>query len=124
MGTIARFLEKIKSFTRTREFEDGCIVILVLIAAFTGFFLGRISIESPITPVSRAEDGQRSNIPFKTTPEAKSASEKPFLASKNGTKYYRNTCSGADRILEENRVWFDTEDEAIAKGYEKSTTCK
>ena len=124
MGTIARFLEKIKSFTRTPEFEDGSIVILVLIAAFTGFFLGRMSIESPITPISSTEDKQGSDIPLRTTPEAKSTSEKPFLASKNGTKYYRNSCSGADRILEENRVWFDTEEEALAKGYEKSTTCK
>lgn len=46
-----------------------------------------------------------------------------YVASKSGTKYYLPTCSGAKRIKEENRVWFDTKADAEAAGYGPATGC-
>jgi hypothetical protein len=127
MGTIARFLGKIKSFMRTREFKDGYIIFLIIISGFIGFLLGRISTKSPINPlVTIKESIPRDNVlgAIKLAKEGPTVEQKPFLASKNGTKYYPINCSSANRILEENRIWFDKEEDAITQGYEKSTTCK
>lgn len=43
-----------------------------------------------------------------------------FLASVNGTKYYHPSCPEVRRIKEENKIWFDTEEEAKESGYEPS----
>lgn len=47
-----------------------------------------------------------------------------FVASSGGTKYYPIGCGSAGRIKEENRVYFVTEDEAKAAGYDRTTACK
>ena len=52
------------------------------------------------------------------------AGPKVYVASKNGTKFYLPSCGTANRIKEENKVWFATKEEALAAGYEPSTTCK
>lgn len=49
--------------------------------------------------------------------------EKVYVASKNGTKYYLPTCSGARRIKEENQVWFGTVEAAAAAGYSAAANC-
>ena len=46
-----------------------------------------------------------------------------YVASKGGTKYYLPTCSGATRILPENRVWFATVAEAQVAGYTAAANC-
>lgn len=57
-------------------------------------------------------------------PDASAApTARVYVASKNGTKYYLPSCSTANRILEENRVWFGTKDEAAAAGYEPAANC-
>lgn len=48
----------------------------------------------------------------------------PIVASKNGTKYYSLTCSGAKRIKEENKVFFASEEDAKRAGLSPSSTCK
>ena len=40
-----------------------------------------------------------------------------FVASKSGTKYYWPWCSWAERIKEENKVWFNSEKDAQAAGF-------
>ncbi|MFO0704378.1 MAG: hypothetical protein U0517_00155 [Candidatus Andersenbacteria bacterium] len=45
-----------------------------------------------------------------------------FIASKSGTKYHpASGCSYADRIKEENRIYFRSAAEAEAAGYEPSS---
>jgi hypothetical protein len=47
-----------------------------------------------------------------------------YVASKTGTKYYLPWCGTANRIKEENKVWFATKAEAEAAGYEPAANCK
>lgn len=47
-----------------------------------------------------------------------------FVASVNGKKYYRPSCKEVNRIKEENRIWFDSEEEARESGYEPSVCVK
>jgi hypothetical protein len=46
-----------------------------------------------------------------------------YVASKNGRVYYFTWCTGAKRILEENRVYFNTAEEARTAGLKPSTAC-
>jgi len=51
-------------------------------------------------------------------------SEGSYVASKSGEKYHLPWCSGAQRIKEENKVWFKTKTEAEAAGYTPAANCK
>lgn len=46
-----------------------------------------------------------------------------YVASKSGTKYHLPTCSGTKRIKEENKVWFETKEQAVAAGYGPAANC-
>lgn len=46
-----------------------------------------------------------------------------FVASKNGTKYYLAGCSGAGRISEANKVWFESRTQAEDAGYQPAANC-
>ncbi len=46
-----------------------------------------------------------------------------FLASINGKAYYPKDCAAANRINEENRIWFNTKEEAEAQGYKPAQNC-
>ena len=46
-----------------------------------------------------------------------------FLASINGKAYYPKDCAAANRIKEENRIWFDTKEEAEMQGYKPAQNC-
>ncbi|HWH16295.1 MAG TPA: hypothetical protein VNU25_01790 [Candidatus Paceibacterota bacterium] len=46
-----------------------------------------------------------------------------YVASKNGTKYYLPSCGGSKRIKEENKIWFDTKEEAESAGYGPAANC-
>lgn len=46
-----------------------------------------------------------------------------FLASINGKAYYPKNCAAANIIKEENRMWFNTKEEAEAQGYKPAQNC-
>jgi hypothetical protein len=48
---------------------------------------------------------------------------KNLVASKSGTKVYYVWCSGVSRIKPENKVYFDTVEEALNKGYKPASNC-
>ena len=50
--------------------------------------------------------------------------EKMYVASKNGKLYYPVNCSGANRIKEENKVWFATTTDAEKSGFAYASSCK
>ena len=62
-------------------------------------------------------------------PENYSVSDEKYLpesrivASKKGSKYHLEDCSGAKRIKEENKIWFNSEKEARKAGYEPAANC-
>jgi len=48
---------------------------------------------------------------------------KSVVASKKGSKYHFPWCVGASQIKEENKVWYENEEEAIRAGLEKAKNC-
>jgi hypothetical protein len=47
-----------------------------------------------------------------------------YVASKSGQSYHLPWCSGAKQIKEENKIYFDSKEEAEAAGYAPAKNCK
>ena len=127
--------------------NDTFMVIVILLVAFTSFGIGRLSTntneKTPIlfsqkTPAPSWEQGvhdmettkQPSPAPQKLSASAhgslpdSSLQTGSIVVSKNGTKYHFPWCSGAKRIKEENKIWFNSEQEAREAGYTPAANCK
>ena len=63
-------------------------------------------------------DPQSYSVP---QPPATPASSGPWVASRRGSTYYRSGCSGANGLAAQNRIYFQTEAEAQAAGYRRSS---
>ena len=46
-----------------------------------------------------------------------------YVASKSGTAYHFPWCQGALKIKEENKIWFQTKEEAESRGYKPAGNC-
>ncbi|GEM_PF-1140474 len=46
-----------------------------------------------------------------------------FIASISGKAYYPANCEAAKKIKEENRIWFNSAEEARAQGYQPAKNC-
>lgn len=131
--SLADYLNKIK---RWRESGDQIVLILLIgLSAGLGYGLGRLSeakqtvapLEISGVPVARLEKPaplSANQISASQAGEASGITTKRYVASKNGTKYYLPSCSGANRIKEENKVWFASVEEARARGLEPASGCK
>ena len=111
---------------------DFFTAIVIVLVAFAGFGLGRLSaLEGKKMPI--LIEGNLSILPPSNeavlgnslgTPTTKSPKlGKNFVASKSGTRYYFPWCGGVSRIKEENKVWFASEEEARKSGYTPAQNC-
>lgn len=116
---------------------DVAILVIVVFVAISSFYLGRFSVEPPLKSGSKAGlSGTQSTTVFeaRATPSQIAVSEdqplKPpglegsYVASKSGTKYHLPWCPGASQMKEENKIWFDTKEEAEVAGYSPAANCK
>ena len=53
-----------------------------------------------------------------------SVQERNYVASRNSGKYHRVTCDHADRILSENRIYYETAAEAEQAGKDPCSVCR
>ena len=121
--SINLWLDKIKPWLGPINF---CLVALI------AFGLGRFSrLEEAREPVRIENLATPSVVPVKVgatnhtnTASAQTPSQAgQFVGSKNGNKYHYPWCAGAQRIKEENKIWFASTEEATAKGYTPATNC-
>ena len=140
--SIKDWREKIKSsqgdlrhkFHQTYTNANLQTTVIIILVGCSSFGLGRLSafdemresvtIEPPSS--NRQVDVAQNILPstqIKDTTE-KTPTEGNIVASKSGTKYYFPWCSGANKIGKSNKVWFQTESEARAKGYTPASNCK
>lgn len=119
--------QKIKSLLSTDDFKDIVILLTIVIVGVGSFFLGRLSIIKHSNETVNSTTNHEDKISLGTTIKALPESIVPnhaFVASRNGTKYYPKGCSGINRIKEENRIYFETEEEAQGAGRTRTTTCQ
>ncbi len=129
-----------KLFWSITSFEV-VLVLSVLLVGTASFGLGRFSALREVnTGVVSGEEGSLGGVEIRnmkaiqtekssnaTLNQASSFDEtsvkSPLVASKNGTKYYFSTCSGASRIAEKNKIIFQTPEEAERAGYTLASGC-
>ena len=118
---------------------DFYIVLIIILVGLGGFGLGRLSaLEEGRFPVY-IENDERVQInlsgaaveavsalgdPKGREQEAAIIKSRLLVASKNGLKYHYPWCSGAQRMKEENKIWFDSAEEARKAGYMPAANCK
>lgn len=121
---------KSKYLLKHLENKEVFTVLTIILVAFASFGLGRLSkIEGRASPV-RVENtakvlGVVEELPKTLAiPKQVSAKEGSYVASKTGEKYHLPWCSGAQRIKEENKIWFDSKEAAEQAGYTPAANCK
>jgi len=127
---LSKFLYLIKSY-QYHIFLSVCVVLIAVIS----YNLGQIN-SLKKTPVSIKESANLKADIFDTTNsklENPKQTQNPKLqpqkldirvvVSKNSDKYHYSWCSGAKKIKPENQIWFNSAQEAEAKGYTLAGNC-
>ncbi len=117
--------------------HDIFVILLIILVALASFGLGRLSVlDNKKTPIRIESGGQMgslldgSNAVSQNTIQAETkgvpsvGASGTYVGSKTGKRYYFPWCATANRIAEENKVWFATKQEAEANGYTPASNCK
>jgi predicted negative regulator of RcsB-dependent stress response len=123
-------LHQIKQFVKSNESELilATGVILVSLISFAAGRLTeapsekqRISIENFASVQSSFQNITSTSSLQDTGAKANAAGK--FVASKNSNKYHLPACTGAKRIAEHNKIWFNSKEEAESLGYQPASNC-
>lgn len=126
-------MEKIKQFIESERGKDILTVMIVILVGLGSFELGRLSKENSSSGIKIEYTNQAGNqgatvisaTEFANTQTTQNSnSGKNFFASNRGSKYYPVGCSAGKTIIQENRVYFATGEEAQAAGYTLSSSCR
>lgn len=109
----------------------GVLVAVAVGAFYMGYVAHSESRPEPLVTISVPAEAYMDSLAL-SEPIPKAVIEKeraaaasaPFVASKNGTKYYPAACAGAKRIKEENKVGFASEAAAVGAGLALAAGCK
>jgi len=124
-------------FRKVGTLEPYLLPAIVALVALCVFGLGRLSATQGQGPLRVVYPGAVAATPVSSTaalantaavaaagaPSSAKATEGAYVASKNGTKYYLVSCSSANRIKAENRVYFVSSTQAQAAGYTPAANC-
>lgn len=104
----------------TKYLTIAIVVVIFLIGLGIGLLINN-SEKSQIIIDKNAKIGlpAQPNLPMSAAQQASGN----FSASINGTAYYPRDCSAGNRIKEENRIWFETKEEAESQGYKPAQNC-
>lgn len=119
-------LTKLWTWVKSRQ-KDIFLLFCMALIAVTGYNLGKINAlkKTPITITGGEADvySASSQTGKIKTGQKPAVIDKRVVVSKNSDKYHFTWCSGAKRIKEENKIWFETEAAALAAGYTKAGNC-
>ncbi len=130
-------IKKVKEWFLPKE-DEIILVITIVLVALIGFGLGRLSVlKENKFPIRIQEPIQEANIISAVrTPSvplvgggdlsAQAGAKKAALlvGSKNSSVYHFPWCSGAQRIKEENKIYFSSKEEAEKAGYKPAANCE
>ena len=133
------FVDRAKNLINGDKIPEAVFLLVVFLLVSTlAFSLGRLSAyekkKEPISVIKTEEyykwNGIDStsadisnNLPA-SVQQAPTTQKGNIVASKSGTKYYFTWCSGVARINEANKIWFNTVEEARARGLTPATGCE
>jgi len=122
---MKRFLLKLKKVITLKKVLYFASLITFPLA---GYLIGKgenLKMENPdiVIDTSQIDCGCGDQI-VDEQDQSKQLEQEQFIASKNGQKYYPPGCASANRIKEENRVYYTSATEAEADGKELSSQCQ
>jgi len=124
MGIIEKGEEKIKRFIEHPLFDEVFWILVIVSVALASFGLGmeyerkRYLREHPV----EVEHNEQLIRAWEEMNEERQQAAN-FFASQNGSVYYPLGCKAGERVKEENRIFFQTEEEAMRAGYHRSARC-
>ena len=131
--SIHPILQKIKALTEKDEFQTILMILIIILVGLAGFGLGKLSVSKEDKSIIIQNQDKQDEMPLsnKNVDNIAGAVTSSILksnigivASKNGTRYYLPGCSGVGRIQDQNKVYFNSEKEALDAGYSKASGCK
>lgn len=136
MGSIKHFTQKIKGAKAAPSRPELLTALIIVLVAFASFGLGRLSVGDevsggPVQIIYPGESPAGTRLPAISSDAQKAPAETPsisgqsglLVASKNSDKYHYPWCSGAARISEANKIWFQSKEEAERAGYKPASNC-
>lgn len=124
---LSDFIPKVKYFFATYK-NDIYTALLIFMVGMGSFGLGRLSAVLPKKEPIKIERHEPGGENHDATPAPALKFTAPhsgkYVASKNGTAYHYPWCSGAQKIMEENKIWFNTKKEAEMAGYKPAGNCE
>ncbi len=129
LSEIIKLCKRLIGWVKSNNNELYLTAIIILTAVIS-FGLGRLSKireeKTPITIENVKENAEASESkPLSTSNvDNEIKTDKIFVASRDGKKYYYIWCESANVIKEQNRVWFSTKAEAQKAGYQPAANCK
>ena len=122
--SIMYFKNKIKLIIDIIENKDIFIALLIIFIATASFGLGRLSkIDENKKSLQIENFVENKALIGDFSPENNNIKGN-YVASKTGSKYHLPWCSGAQTIKEENKIWFETKEDAESRGYSPAKNCK
>lgn len=124
MPSLDQIQEKIK-----RSHQTWWLLCLIVLSSSLAFGLGRLSAleatQMPIKIAYPAVNNINNSIDTNSVKSEPSqqGSEGKYVGSRSGRKYHLPWCSGAKRIKDENKVWFNSQEAAVAAGYTPAANC-
>lgn len=120
---VNNYVEKVKSLFEERR-QDLYIAALIFLVGLGSFGLGRLSALWPKKEPLRISDTKPNISNTKDQQKKNSALKGKYVASISGSAYHLPWCPGAQKIKEENKIWFDTKEEAENRGYKPAGNCE
>jgi len=104
-----------------KYFPYAVLVLVFLTGLGIGLLFNGSGKSSPIIIDKNMKRGSPNPVGFGEPISQPAAGD--FVASINGQAYYPKDCASANRIKEENKIWFDSKEEAEAQGYRPAQNC-
>ena len=131
---VNNYLQKVKFWILENK-SDLYVAVLIFLVSIASFGLGRLSLLWPKKESIRVEQGSsyRGSTPVNVNENqilktasvgSGSLTKGKYVASKNGTAYHFPWCAGALKIKEENKIWFETKEDATKAGYKPAGNCE
>lgn len=135
---IENVLKKVKEFAKENA-RDLYVAAIIFMVGVSSFGLGRLSVLWPKKEPIRVEErkpetletglpaGSKNpgnNLGANVKNSIKRTLAGKYVASKSGSAYHFPWCPGAQRIKEENKIWFDSKEEAESRGYKPAGNCE
>ncbi|MBX4197718.1 hypothetical protein KW782_00080 [Candidatus Parcubacteria bacterium] len=104
--------------------EKAFIPLLMLLTLSAGWGAYELfSLQKASIPIKLTYNNSLAASAFDSSSVRASTTTGAYVASKNGKAYYLVTCTGAKRILDKNKVFFETREAAERAGFQAAKNC-